>query len=81
MGKGFMALFSAMAKDERERILKRTNESRRQAKARGMKMGRKPKLKAVQLAEIRERLASGETQVKLAKSYGVHRSTISRRQA
>jgi hypothetical protein len=47
----------------------------------GVKMGRRPKLKAVQLAELRERLANGETQVKLAESYGVHRSTISRRQS
>jgi DNA invertase Pin-like site-specific DNA recombinase len=81
MGKGFMALFSAMAEDERERILKRTNEGRRQAMARGVKMGPRPKLNARQLAEIRERLANGESQVKLAESYGVHRSTISRSQS
>nr|WP_245270115.1 hypothetical protein [Nitrobacter hamburgensis] len=51
-----------MAEDERERIHKRTSEGRRQARARGVKMGRRPKLNTKQLAEIRERLASGESQ-------------------
>lgn len=81
MGRGFMAMFSAMAEDERERILKRTSEGRRQARVRGVKMGRRPKLNPKQLAEIRRRLADGESQRDLAESYGVHRSTISRRQA
>ena len=47
-GRGFLALFSAMAERERERIVKRTHEGRRLAMARGVTMGRKPKLTAHQ---------------------------------
>jgi DNA invertase Pin-like site-specific DNA recombinase len=81
MGKGFMALFSAMAEDERERIIKRTSEGRRQARARGVKMGRRPKLNTRQLTEIRDRLSKGEKQRDVAEAYGVHRTTIARVQA
>lgn len=78
MGQGFLALFSAMAEDERLRIIKRTHEGRQIARERGVKMGRKPKLNARQIAEIRNRLADGETTTDLGHSYGVSRSTISR---
>ncbi|MDC7785093.1 recombinase family protein [Rhodoplanes sp. TEM] len=78
MGQGFMALFSAMAEDERQRIIKRTHEGRQVARERGVKMGRKPKLNAKQVAEIRQRLANGEKSRDLGDSYGVSRSTIAR---
>jgi DNA invertase Pin-like site-specific DNA recombinase len=60
MGRGFMAMFSAMAEDERLRIVKRTHEGRKIAQARGRKMGRREKLNEVQKAEARERMAAGE---------------------
>src|SRR5277367_6831028 len=44
MGRGVMAMMSAMAEDERLRIIKRTHEGRQIARAKGVKMGRKPKL-------------------------------------
>jgi hypothetical protein len=44
MGRGFMAMMSAMAEDERLRIIKRTHEGRQIARAKGVRMGRKPKL-------------------------------------
>ena len=44
MGRGFMAMMSAMAEDERLRIIKRTHEGRQIALAKGVRMGRKPKL-------------------------------------
>ena len=44
MGRGFMAMMSAMAEDERLRIIKRTHEGRKIAQAKGVRMGRKPKL-------------------------------------
>jgi DNA invertase Pin-like site-specific DNA recombinase len=78
MGRGFMAMMSAMAEDERLRIIKRTHEGRQIAQARGVRMGRKPKLSLHQQAEARERLAEGEATRDLAKSYGVSVSTISR---
>jgi hypothetical protein len=78
MGRGFMAIMSAMAEDERLRIIKRTHEGRQIARDKGVKMGRKPKLTPHQMKEARQRLAKGETTRALAKSYGVSRSTISR---
>src|SRR5205823_14423679 len=43
-GRGFLAMFSAMAERERMRIVKRTNEGRRLAMERRVKMGRRSKL-------------------------------------
>jgi DNA invertase Pin-like site-specific DNA recombinase len=60
IGRGFMAMFSAMAEDERDRIIKRTHEGRKNSQARGVKMGRKPKLNEKQKAEAHTRLAAGE---------------------
>lgn len=78
MGQGFMALFSAMAEDERLRILKRTHEGRQVAMTRGVRMGRKPKLTPKQVEEVRRRAVEGETQQELAASYNVSRSSIQR---
>jgi DNA invertase Pin-like site-specific DNA recombinase len=78
MGRGFMAMMSAMAEDERLRIISRTHEGRKIAQAKGVRMGRKPKLSPHQKTEARQRLAEGEKTRDLAKSYGVSRSTISR---
>ena len=41
IGRGFMAFISAMAEDERQRIIKRTHEGRVIARENGVKMGRK----------------------------------------
>ncbi len=78
MGRGFMAIMSAMAEDERLRIIKRTHEGRKLAQAKGVRMGRKPILTPHQKTEARQRIAKGETTRDLAKSYGVSVSTISR---
>jgi DNA invertase Pin-like site-specific DNA recombinase len=78
MGRGFMAMLSAMAEDERLRIIKRTHEGRQIARAKGVRMGRKPKLTPHQQQEARRRIAKGELTRALAKSYGVSVSTISR---
>jgi DNA invertase Pin-like site-specific DNA recombinase len=78
MGRGFLAMMSAMAEDERLRIIRRTHEGRKIAQAKGVRMGRKPKLTPHQQTEARGRIAKGETTRDLAKSYSVSRSTISR---
>ena len=78
MGRGFMAMFSAMAEDERQRIVKRTHEGRQVARAKGVKMGRRPKLNPHQITEARQRLAKGEATRDLARLYAVSVSTISR---
>src|SRR5271168_1813009 len=69
MGRGFMAMMSAMAEDERLRIIKRTHEGRQIARANGVKMGRKPKLTRHQMEEARGRIAKGEKTRAIAKSY------------
>ncbi len=78
MGRGCMAMMSAMAEDERLRIIKRTHEGRKIARAEGLRMGRKPKLTPHQKTEARQRLAKGESTRDLAESYGVSANTISR---
>ena len=44
IGRGFIAFLSALAEDERERILKRANDGRAAARKLGARFGRKPKL-------------------------------------
>jgi DNA invertase Pin-like site-specific DNA recombinase len=39
MGRGFMAMLSALAEDERLRIIKRTHEGRQLARDKGVKIG------------------------------------------
>jgi len=48
------------------------------AKANGVKFGRKPILTLHQQKEARERLEAGETQRSVARSYNVSQRTISR---
>jgi DNA invertase Pin-like site-specific DNA recombinase len=78
MGRGFMAFISAMAEDERLRIIKRTREGRALAIAKGKKMGRKASLNEAQRAEIRQRLAVGDDPSHLAHLFGVSRATVYR---
>ena len=60
-------------------IRARTSEGRERAKARGVKLGRKPKLTEHQKREaIRRRDVDGETVREIARSYNVSHSTISR---
>jgi len=78
INRGILAFLSALAEDERHRILRRANEGRVEARKRGVHMGRKPKLSDHQQAEALERLANGETCRAIARSMAVHHSTISR---
>jgi len=78
MGKGILAFLSAMAEDERERIVSRANAGRAAAKARGAKFGPKPKLTAHQTNLALSRKLAGESSGAIAKDLGVSRSTISR---
>jgi DNA invertase Pin-like site-specific DNA recombinase len=78
MGRGFMAFMSAMAEDERLRIIKRTHEGRAIARENGVKMGPKFKLNDVQHLEACQRLARGEDAAHLGRLYGVSRATIYR---
>jgi DNA invertase Pin-like site-specific DNA recombinase len=51
---------------------------RADAKAKGVKFGRKPKLTAHQQREARQRIEAGETQRSVARSCNVSQATISR---
>jgi DNA invertase Pin-like site-specific DNA recombinase len=72
------AILGVAAKLERRRILERTARGRADAKASGVKFGRKPKLTPHQQREARARLKAGETQRSVARSFNVNQATISR---
>jgi DNA invertase Pin-like site-specific DNA recombinase len=73
-----LAMLGVAAKLERRRIAERTARGRADAKAKGVRFGRKPKLTAHQRREARERIDAGETQRSVARSYNVSQATISR---
>jgi DNA invertase Pin-like site-specific DNA recombinase len=77
-GRLMLAVLGGLAEFERDLIRSRTGEGRARAKARGVKMGRKPKLTPHQRAEVIRRKESGEPVREIARSYNVHNSTISR---
>lgn len=78
MGKGILAFLSALAEDERDRILRRANVGRANARKRGVRFGPKPKLTTHQQALARERLVAGESSRAIAKDLGVAHTTILR---
>lgn len=79
-GRLMLTVLGGLAEFERELIRARTGEGRARAKARGMKLGRKPKLTSHQINEALDRRGNGEPVREIARSYAVHHSTISRLQ-
>ena len=73
-----LTILGGLAEFERELIRARTGEGRERAKARGVKMGRKPKLTPHQIREAVGRRDKGETVRDIARTYNVSHSTISR---
>ncbi|MGA2045401.1 MAG: hypothetical protein ABSG83_18770 [Roseiarcus sp.] len=74
-----LAALGVAAKLEHRRILARTARGRADAKAKGVKFGRKPKLTPHQKREaIKRRDVDGETVRSIGRSYNVSGSTISR---
>ena len=68
-----------LAEFERDLIRTRTGEAREQAKARGQRMGRPPKLTPHQQREaIRRREAGTESLTEIRRSYNISAATISR---
>ncbi len=78
MGKGILAFMSALAEDERLRIVNRAAEGRQIAKGKGVRFGRKPILSPDQQQLVRDRLAKGESCRQIAKDFRVSPATISR---
>ena len=77
-GRLMLTVLGGLAEFERELIRARTGEGRARAVARGVKMGRKPKLTAHQQREAIKRREKGEPMREIARSYNVSHSTISR---
>jgi DNA invertase Pin-like site-specific DNA recombinase len=78
-GRLMLTVLGGLAEFERDLIRTRTGEGRDRAKARGVKLGRKPKLTEHQKREaIRRRDLDGEPVREIARSYNVSHSTISR---
>jgi DNA invertase Pin-like site-specific DNA recombinase len=80
-GRLMLTVLGGLAEFERELIRARTGEGRKRAKDRGVKFGRPAALTTHQRHEALQRLANGEAQADLARSYGVSQATISRLQA
>ena len=78
-GRLMLTVLGGLAEFERDLIRARTGEGRERAKARGVRMGRPPKLTPHQRREaIRRRDRDGETLADIARSYNVSAATISR---
>jgi len=71
-----LSMLGAVAEFERALILERQREGIAIAKAEGRYKGRKPILSAAKVAEIRERVATGEKKAALAREFGVSRETL-----
>ncbi len=73
-----LTVLGGLAEFERELIRARTGKGRERAKARGVKMGRRPKLTDHQKREALKRRDAGEPMREIARTYNVSHSTISR---
>src|SRR5207245_2694639 len=77
-GRLMLTVLGGLAEFERELIRTRTSEGRARAKARGVRLGRRPKLTPHQRREAISRRANGEPLTEIARSYNVSHTTISR---
>jgi DNA invertase Pin-like site-specific DNA recombinase len=77
-GRLMLTVLGGLAEFERELIIARTGEGRTRAKDRGVKFGRPRALTPHQRREAMQRLANGEAQADVARSFNVSQATISR---
>jgi DNA invertase Pin-like site-specific DNA recombinase len=80
-GRLMLTVLGGLAEFERELIRARTGEGRKRAKDRGVKFGRPTALTPHQRQEAIQRLANGEAQADVARTFNVSQATISRLQA
>ena len=73
MGKMVVTILSAVAEAERARILERTNEGRIEAKAKGVKFGRK---RTIDRQKVFSMKAEGIGATAIAKELKIGRSTV-----
>ena len=77
-GRLMLTVLGGLAEFERELIRARTGEGRKRAKASGVKFGRPPALTPDQRQKAIQRLADGEAQADVARTFSVSQATISR---
>jgi DNA invertase Pin-like site-specific DNA recombinase len=77
-GRLMLTVLGGLAEFERELIRARTGEGRARAKARGVRFGRPRKMTPHQRQEALQRLAAGETQADVARTYNIDATTIGR---
>ena len=77
-GRLMVTILAGLAEFERELILARTSDGRARAKARGVRFGRPAALTPHQRQEALQRLANGEAQADVARTFDVSQATISR---
>jgi DNA invertase Pin-like site-specific DNA recombinase len=77
-GRLMLTVLGGLAEFERSLIVARTSEGRRRAKDRGVKFGRPRKMTPHQRQEALQRLAAGESQSDVARTFNLSASTISR---
>ena len=80
-GRLMLTVLGGLAEFERSLIKARTDDGRKRAKAKGVRFGRPSKLTAHQRQEALARLAAGETQADIARTYAVDPTTIGRLRA
>jgi DNA invertase Pin-like site-specific DNA recombinase len=77
-GRLMLTVLGGLAEFERELIRARTGEGRKRAKASGVKFGRPAALTPSQRQEALQRLADGNAQADVARTFNVSQATISR---
>jgi putative DNA-invertase from lambdoid prophage Rac len=77
-GKLTMGVINAVAQFERDLLIERTQSGLARAKAQGKPPGRPTALTTGQQAQVRERIAAGETVSAIARDMGTSRQTIMR---
>jgi DNA invertase Pin-like site-specific DNA recombinase len=80
-GRLMLTVLGGLAEFERELIRARTGEGRKRAKARGVRFGRPTVVTPHQRQEALRRLANGEAQADVGRTFNVSQATISRLQA
>ena len=76
MSKFMLSVMGAFAEMERSLIRERQREGIAIARQKGVYKGRKPKLNNTVVAEIKQRVATGEKKAVLAREFGVSRQTL-----
>lgn len=77
-GRLYFHIMAALAEFERDLISERTKAGMAAAKARGVRLGRPPKLHATQIIDIKRRLKRGDDVQTLAKEFKLHPRSIYR---